>query len=193
MDLRINLNQSQVQKPIITIMMSPQMQQAIQLLQLPILELSQQIEQELAQNPVIEEINKEESDEELGIQQQEPEAESKDEKTEELKFQEEFDVLAKIDDEWRDYFQQSSSFYKHTQEDEERRQFLENSITNEESLQEHLERQMKLAARSDEEFEIGMTIVGNIDSSGFLKMDIEELSVAAGHPEAKKLPYRAER
>ena len=51
MDLRINLNQQQVQKPIITIMMSPQMQQAIQLLQLPLLELQQRIEQELAQNP----------------------------------------------------------------------------------------------------------------------------------------------
>ena len=146
MDLRINLSQSQVQKPIITIMMSPQMQQAIQLLQLPVLELSQKIEQELAQNPVIEEVITENSDEEVDLLEQKAEkVEEKDPNIEELKFKEEFDILTKIDDEWRDYFQQSSSFYKHSEEDEEKRRYLENSITSQVSLQEHLELQMKMA------------------------------------------------
>ena len=178
MDLRINLNQQQVQKPIITIMMSPQMQQAIQLLQLPLLELQQRIEQELSQNPVLEEMSKDTADDELGIKD-EPEQDSKnDGDAEELKFKEEFDVLTKIDDEWRDYFQQISAFYKHTEADEEKRRFLENSITSRSNLQEHLERQMKLVAQSKEDEELGLFIVGNIDSSGFLKMEIEDISVA---------------
>lgn len=180
MDLRIELSQQQVQKPIITIMMSPQMQQAIQLLQLPILELQQKIEQELAQNPVLEEASKELNDEENGLDEQQPEAEvNKDSDNEELKFKEEFDVLAKIDDEWREYFQQSSAFYKHTEADEEKRRFLENSITSQSSLQEHLERQMKLAAPNKEDEELGLFIIGNIDSNGFLKMEIDDISAAA--------------
>jgi len=179
MDLRINLTQSQVQKPIITIMMSPQMQQAIQLLQLPILELSQKIDQELLQNPVIEEVSQDENDEELESREPRESEESKDPDTDELKFKEEFDVLSRIDDEWREYFQQSSSFYKHSEEDEEKRRFLENSITSQASLQEHLERQMKLAAPSKELEELGFFIIGHIDSNGFLKMDLEELSAGS--------------
>ena len=190
MDIRIDLNQSQVQKPIITIMMSPQMQQAIQLLQLPILELNQRIEQEMAQNPVLEEVSKEGNETEEGqIDFSASEAagdvgeeKKKETDSEELKFQEEFNTLSRIDDEWRDFFQQSSSFYKYTKEDEEKRRFLENTITRPESLQEHLERQMKLAAANEEEQNLGMFIIGNIDSSGFLKMDVEELSAAYGVP-----------
>jgi RNA polymerase sigma-54 factor len=155
------------------------MQQAIQLLQLPVLELSQKIEQELAQNPVIEEITSEDSDDEMELPERAEEPAETDPNIEELKFKEEFDVLSKIDDEWRDYFQQSSSFYKHSEEDEEKRRFLENSITSQVSLQEHLELQIKMAAVSDEDEQLGLFIIGNINSNGFLKMEIEELADAA--------------
>ena len=43
-------------------------------------------------------------------------------------FKEEFDQLAKLDDEWRDYMAQSGSYSARSQEDEEKRQFFFDSI-----------------------------------------------------------------
>jgi RNA polymerase sigma-54 factor len=92
MQIRLEHLQSQVQKPIITIMMSPQMQQAIQLLQLPILELSQKIENELSQNPVLEEIAREESGEEQAQETPGPNADEGQQSEKDLEFKAEFDA-----------------------------------------------------------------------------------------------------
>ena len=54
-------------------------------------------------------------------------------------FKEEFDQLAKLDDEWRDYMAQSSSYSGRSQEDEEKRQFFFDSIATQETLQQHLD------------------------------------------------------
>ncbi|MBN1918005.1 MAG: RNA polymerase factor sigma-54 [Verrucomicrobia bacterium] len=192
MQIRLEHLQSQVQKPIITIMMSPQMQQAIQLLQLPILELSQKIEQELAENPVLEEIAREDSSEEAaageaGAEERATEERAAEQKAEEaregekdLQFKEEFDVLQKIDEEWRDYFRESGPYFRPSEDDEERRAFLENSITRSETLSEHLSAQMALAASSEEERELGDLVIGNIDEYGFLRISLDELALLAG-------------
>jgi len=185
MQIRLEHRQSQVQKPIVTIMMSPQMQQAIQLLQLPILELSQKIENELSENPVLEEISR---DEPVGEQLQEtaaPEA-SQDEgrKAEkDLEFKEEFNELRQIDDEWRDYFRQSGSYFRPSEDEEERRAFMESSITGSETLSEHLSAQMALGAGSDDERELGDLVIGNIDEHGFLRTGLDELALLAGKTE----------
>ena len=52
--ISININQIQKQKQMQHLMMSPQMQQALNLLQMPILELSHVVEMELMQNPMFE-------------------------------------------------------------------------------------------------------------------------------------------
>lgn len=197
MQIRLEHVQSQVQKPIITIMMSPQMQQAIQLLQLPILELSQKIEQELAENPVLEEISREETTEEPAVEgpaaggpaagepgAQEPApappVDQGRDGEKDLRFKEEFDVLQKIDEEWRDYFRESGPYFRMSEDDEEKRAFLESSITRSETLSEHLSAQMALAASSEEERELGDLVVGNIDEFGFLRISLDELALLAG-------------
>src|SRR5438132_13984255 len=53
-------------------------------------------------------------------------------------FKEEFDQLAKLDDEWRDYMAQSSSYSGRSQEAEDKRQFFFDSIATQETLQQHL-------------------------------------------------------
>jgi len=194
MQIRLEHLQSQVQKPIITIMMSAQMQQAIQLLQLPILELAQKIENELAQNPVLEEISREEpAEEQAGKQAEEaPAAETGQdggrENEKDLRFKEEFDVLRKIDDEWREYFQQAGPYFRQTEDEEERRAFLESSITRSETLTEHLSAQMALVATSADERALGDLIIGNIDEHGFLRTGLDELALLAG-----KTPREIER
>ncbi|NQT84401.1 RNA polymerase factor sigma-54 [bacterium] len=178
MEFRLDQLQSQVQKPIITIMMSPQMQQAIKLLQLPILELSQKIEEELLQNPVLEEVSTEEPTTSELEEQPETPAESP---TKEVSFDEEFDTLAKLDDDWRDFFRQTAPYNRRSQEDEEKRAFIESSITRSESLEESLTHQMTIAAKNEEEKNLGLFIIGHIDENGFLTADVDDLSRLSGN------------
>src|SRR5829696_7832955 len=86
--------------------LAPQLQQSLQILQVPMLELRNLIQQEIQSNPTIEE------------EQMEPTIEDKQAEHEE--FQEEFDRLAKLDEEWRDYMSQSQSYSGRSAEDEER-------------------------------------------------------------------------
>jgi RNA polymerase sigma-54 factor len=170
MELRLDQLQAQVQKPIMAIMMSPQMQQAIRLLQLPILELSQKIEEELLQNPVLEE------EEPAAPEVEEPAEAPAETQGEEVSFDEEFNTLAKLDDEWRDFFRQTAPYTKRSEEEDERRAFLETSITRSETLEENLAHQMTLAATNEEEKKLGLFIIGHIDESGFLSVDVDDLS-----------------
>src|SRR5947208_12640892 len=87
--------------------LASQLQQSLQILQAPMLELRNLVQQEIQTNPVIEEEITEPSIE--------------DRKKEHEEFQEEFDRLAKLDEEWRDYMAQSGSYSGRSQEDEERR------------------------------------------------------------------------
>jgi RNA polymerase sigma-54 factor len=135
----------------------------------------------MAQNPVLEEVRQEPVD---GDGAREREAEQKESgDKEKLQFDDEkYEVLKKIDDEWREYFAQTSPYRRYTKEDEERRAFLETTVTYDESLQEHLVNQMSLAAANDDERKLGEMLIGNLDDSGYLKASIEEISINADVP-----------
>ena len=100
--------------------LAPQLQQSLQILQAPMLELRNLIQQEIQTNPVVEE------------EITEPTIE--DRQQEDREFEEEFERLAKLDEEWRDYMAQNSSYSAKSQEDEERRQFFFDSIVSTETL-----------------------------------------------------------
>lgn len=174
------LHFEQIQKQTQQLVMTPQMRQAIQLLQLPLMELRNIIEQEMVTNPVLEEsIEKDSSTEQLEVAEQ-PDNSSKD--TDELDFKEEFDRLSKLDEEWRDYFRQSGTFRKASEEDEERRQYMENSITGTETIQDHLISQLHIMAADDQQRDIGEMIIGNIDDNGYLQSPLEEIALHSGEP-----------
>ena len=170
MPQRFEMLQKQTQRMIL----SPQMQQAIYMLQMPLMELQTLIHQEMATNPVLEETMEQETPSDIEKQEltdSEPESE--------LKFKEEFDVLTKLDDEWKDYFRQSGSFRKFTQQDEEKRKFMMDSLTTSESLHDHLLQQLGLFTNDPEQKKLGELIIGNIDDNGYLKVSSEELVAAA--------------
>ncbi|MEW6535445.1 MAG: RNA polymerase factor sigma-54 [Candidatus Auribacterota bacterium] len=171
------LHFEQIQKQTTQLVMTPQMRQAIQLLQLPLMELRNVIEQEMVTNPVLEESLDKETPSKLE-EKQEPETEKKD--TEELDFKEEFDRLAKLDDEWRDYFRQTGSFRKYSEEDEEKRQYLEESLTRSETLQDHLTSQLHITVMDEMDKEIGEMIIGNIDDNGYLQSPVDEIAMQCG-------------
>jgi RNA polymerase sigma-54 factor len=146
--------------------LAPQLQQSLQILQVPLLELRNLIQAELSTNPVIEE------------ERTEPTVEDKQREHDE--FQEEFEHLAKLDEEWRDYMSQSSAYSSRSQEDEERRQFFFDSITSNETLQQHLLEQLQTSDLTDSGRKIAEFIIGNIDDMGFLQAAPEEMAQNSG-------------
>jgi len=177
MMLRFEQVQRQTQK----LILSPQMQQAIKLLLLPLPLLQQTIRQEMAQNPVLEEdLLQEEEQEET--QETEPQQESEEaedstrDEAGELNFEEEFNRLLKIDDEWKEYFRQSGSYRKYSEEDEEKRRFLESSVVKPETLQENLLNQLGLALLDEKQKKICEALLGNIDDNGYLRGGIEDIA-----------------
>lgn len=158
--------------------LSPQMQQAIHFLQVPLLELQTIIRQEIVQNPLLEEIQIQEQPEEENTP---PEAK---EENGEVEFKEEFDRLVQVDDEWRDYFQQTQTHYRSGPSEDKLRKFLEDSIVRQESLSEHLLRQLRLRILSEREVKIGEIIIGDIDENGYLAESVEEIAREAEVPVA---------
>ena len=146
--------------------LAPQLQQSLQILQAPMLELRNLIQQELCSNPTLEE------------DQMEPTIEDK--KQEHDEFQEEFDRLAKLDEEWRDYMAQSQSYSGRSAEDEERRQFFFDSLVGSQTLQQHLIEQLNSSDVSTSDRQLGELIIGNIDDAGFLQAMPEEIASSTG-------------
>jgi RNA polymerase sigma-54 factor len=153
--------------------LAPQLRQSLELLQVPVLELRTLIQQEIQQNPTIEEIA---SDEEVSIEAEEAAAE----KEKEEEFKEEFEALAKLDDEWREYFQQTQSSYRYSAEDAARRQYFLDSLSQPKSLQQHLMDQLTVAALSEDERHMGELLIGSINEDGYLTSPLEELASTTG-------------
>jgi RNA polymerase sigma-54 factor len=140
--------------------LAPQLQQSLHILQAPTLELRNIVQQELQTNPVLEEeiANKE------------------DRSSDDSDFKEEFEKLAKLDEEWRDYMAQNVSYASRNPDEEERHQFLLDSIVTPETLQQHLLDQLATADVTSQQKKIGELIIGNIDDSGFLTVSLEEIA-----------------
>ena len=157
--------------------LSPQMQQAIYLLQVPLQELSIVIQNEMVQNPLLED-----SLEQKEAVAAEPDRESTDQTPGELEFQAEVDRLAEMSDEWKEYFFQDQNFSsrRYYSIDEEKRNFMENSITRSETLSEHLLNQINTSLLDGPEKEVGEIIIGNIDENGYLTESLEDISLQTG-------------
>ena len=152
--------------------LAPQLQQSLLILQAPLLELRNLVQQEMETNPVLEELANE-ADEQQKPEEKKP-ASSDDE------FKAEFDQLAKLDEEWRDYMAQSSSYSGRSQEAEDKRQFFFDSIATQETLQQHLMGQLNQTVLNGNDRKTAELIIGNIDDNGFLQADTEEMSLNTG-------------
>jgi RNA polymerase sigma-54 factor len=188
-----------------SLVLAPQLQQSLALLQAPTLELKALVEQELQQNPVLEEAAVTETDlQERLTHDGEAPAEVADpaeppadlnfdpatEKPETIdapvdEFQAEFDKLVQLDQEWRDHFSQTNAPIRATAEDEERRQFMFDSIVAATSLQEMLLEQVRESHLVEPQWPIAEVLIGNIDDYGYLKATVEELSAGSNVPVEK--------
>src|SRR5216110_2989951 len=151
--------------------LAPQLQQSLLILQAPLLELRNLVQQEMETNPVLEELA-DPPNPDAPTESETPPADDN--------FKEEFDKLAKLDEEWRDYMAQSSSYSGRSSEDEERRQFFFDSLVKEETLQQHLLEQIEISDLAASDRKIAELIIGNVDDAGFLQTPPEEIARNTG-------------
>jgi RNA polymerase sigma-54 factor len=180
-----------------SLVLAPQLQQSLALLQAPTLELKALVEQELQQNPVLEEAPMTETElQENTNRDGEAPAENVDpteppadlafdpatEKNPEPAddFQAEFERLVQLDQEWRDHFAATNAPMRLSVEDEEKRQFMFDSLVAGTSLQEILLEQVRESSLPENRWPIAEMIVGNIDDYGYLKTSAEELAATTG-------------
>src|SRR6266550_408528 len=156
--------------------LSPQLQQSLLVLQTPLLELRHLVQQEMETNPVLEELPDEPGADERG--EGEPSVDDN--------FKNEFEKLASLDEEWRDYMAQSASSgtdsFRSSREAKDKRQFFFDSIAVQETLQQNLLGQLNQTALNAGDRKTAELIVGNIDDNGFLQSTPEEMALNSGIP-----------
>ena len=164
------LNHSQSQNIELRTAIAPQMQQSLGVLQASTLELNQMIGQELSANPVLE-------DESVEISLEE---EKLDKDQEDL--DEELSEISQLDDDWRDYYQQSRSSRMRTDEENEKYQRRLDSLVEPQTLTENLTEQLNTTDCEKEVHELTQILIGYIDDDGFLSQNIEDLALENGIP-----------
>ncbi len=183
-----------------SLVLAPQLRQSLKILQVAALDLRSVIQEELQSNPTLEELPMEgvSLDREAETPQEGTthEADAAGDLTaapaddgepgkrhDEMDFtrDREFEILGKIDQDWRDHLSQAGG-QPHTSEDAERRQHFLDSLVNETSLQEHLIRQAELSDLAEPEMAAMRHLVGGIDDRGFLTQSPPDVALQTGLP-----------
>ncbi|HER43339.1 MAG TPA: RNA polymerase sigma-54 factor, partial [Candidatus Eisenbacteria bacterium] len=162
MEMKVGLHMGMHQR----LVMTPRLQQALKLLQMPTQELQQVLKQEILQNPLLEEID-DEVDENL---EEEAEQEEKEEKDED-----------EID--WDEYFENGFGISGGYAEEEEREEFMERVPVAKQSFSDYLISQLRLITDDPRELEVGEYIIGSLDDSGYLTCTLGEIAATFGIPE----------
>ena len=140
--------------------LTPQMLQSLRILQVPILDLQLMVRTEMDQNPTLE--------------REAPEVEEvtdfEEAAREELREERELGELTELAEWDRDF---RSNREVRSSNDDERHQFMMDSISGAESLQEHLLDQLSLAGLDAHERGIAEILIGSIDDDGYLQLDLD--------------------
>jgi len=181
LDLRLSQKQAQV------MVMTPQLQQAIKLLQLGQMELVEEINQEMLENPMLEmtpppdsveassrdSISNPDYDQtpDSDRRQSDEFADSAGAKEEVVR--EEFD--------WENYLGEYSSapstnLNVGSHENPEETPGFESFVASKTSLSEHLSWQWRFAAKDERDLVLGSAVIGNLNDDGYLAATLEELA-----------------
>jgi RNA polymerase sigma-54 factor len=144
------------------LVLAPQIIQSIEILQLPILELQERIEQEISENPLLE-IDEAPEQEEPREPQEEPGPES------------EFEKIDEMADDYNDYYSMTYSGKASEDASDRKAEAIMNTPAPSMSLQDYLFGQLRMLDVGDEKLRIGEIIIYNIDDNGYLQYPLEEL------------------
>lgn len=187
-----------------SLVLAPQLRQSLKILQVAALDLRTVIQEELQANPTLEELPMEgisldkatdeqgesgneaaEGDQGDGNDSSAPvDTELPTAKDQELDFSKdkEFEILGKLDEDWRDHMASVGGAQPYTTEDAERRQHFFDSLVSETSLQEHLMQQAQTAEISPDALKAMNHLVGSLDDRGFLTQTPADVALQSGIP-----------
>ncbi len=172
------------QQPKLTqqLVITPQLQQAIRLLQLTRLELVDMLSQEMKENPLLEEADEgREVDESAPVPSEgETTSPAAEEHTAEVKG--EGEGINEFD--WETYLDNYNlaPISRQADDDGEDRPSFENFLSKRTTLSDHLLWQLQLSRFTDAEQRVGSWIIGNLDEDGYLKMSLEDISLETQVP-----------
>ena len=149
--------------------MTPQLQQAIKLLQLSRLELETEIRKELVENPVLEE-GMEVPNEEVAKESETPQIDAD---MQDPRKQDEF--------QWDDYFDKQQKL-RETNFNRQNDEILnyENIISSKETLHDHLKWQANLYGFNQEELKQALLIIESINDDGYLRTPLDQIAKEEG-------------
>jgi RNA polymerase sigma-54 factor len=156
------------------LIMTPSLQQAIKLLQMSKLELTEEIQQELVENPVLEEVVEEPAPPDRA----ESETRGEEKPTAEDGAR---DPFKEID--YESYFQDTDGGYvpRGSAETGEDLPSFENVLSRAQNLADHLTWQLDMATSSELRKEIGRAIIGNLNEDGYLRASLDEIRDMGGY------------
>lgn len=144
---------------------APHIIQSIEVLALPILGLEGFIQEQLQENPLLEE-----KEAPLVVDEKE---EFRREEKEDKDVLESFEKLESED--FREYFAENYIPKRFSDEKDKKSEALQNTASPESSLQDHLYEQLNFFELSDRILEIGKNIIYNLDNNGYLRFSLEDI------------------
>ena len=185
MKLRLDLKLSQ------KLIMTPQLQQAIKLLQLSRLELQQSLSQHLLENPLLDEVQAEAEDVEPataeGKAEESPAAAGQEQPEEGGTPEERGAPEESTASGWEEYFGSDRRIGDSEGASSSQDEFpsYEQTVAKATSLEEHLLWQLSLSGLSDRGKALGRLIIGNLDDDGYLRITLAEVIAGTDFTESE--------
>lgn len=176
------LSLSQQQRQVMTL--APQLRQSLEMLQMPVLELRTAILKEMSVNPTIEDVK---DPTEVILSSAQPDVPQHHATDEGLDFNPDVDAILQQDDEWRDYFMQGMENAPSSEEAEEKRQYMFDSVRQHISLQDHLIEQLTLTEQTPQDREMAIMLIGNINDDGYFVGSLPDIIMISGRSEREIL------
>lgn len=169
------------------LVMTPQLRQAIKILQVSRAELESLIDQELTENPVLEEhLVEDKPDGEVEVPTVDGQNGLDEWQATEAPAQPEVAEASSIDQiDWKEFAETYSNDMHGSvgggshDDDDERRPALENILVKRTLLPDHLMWQLRLSDLPEGDKEIGALIIGSLDKDGYLTLSVDEIAFLA--------------
>ncbi len=152
------------------LVMTPQLQMALKLLQMPRLELSEAVQVELRENPVLEELL-DQKEEQTPHAERESSGDGKEKPEKDIRSDE-------IN--WDKYPSEYSSINYNIYHGDDNRPSYEQTLTRSPSLTDQLIWQLRLSEFTEQERQVGVLIIGNLDEDGYLRISLDDVAQSSG-------------
>jgi len=156
------------------LVMTPQLQQAIKLLQFNHLEMIGALEAELKENPILEAVQEEESLSNEDSTRNDLTA------LEDMTSEPQIEQPEILEAEWRNYLESYGGDYEKNHGDNRDRMPLENLANQSDSLFDHLLAQLRESELEEEDRKIALDLIGNINDDGYLDIDLATIAASRG-------------